>query len=268
MESPGPLPHGGARPAAGPGVRLYVFAHAGGSALMFRGWPEHFPAGWRVTALDAPGHGALMGQPLITDGEELVSHFLDRLAPELARPGLPFAFFGHSMGALVAHELTRRLLAAGAGLPVWLGLSACGAPTPGSPPAAGRGRELSDEDLRRRLSLLGGTPARVLEHPALWRVFAPVVRADLRLVESWRTAPAAPPLPVAVSVSVFGGAQDRVTGRQDLARWAQHCERFLGVRLFPGGHFYFQDDPRALAEAVTAEVRLALLARPTRPAGR
>src|SRR4051794_34471962 len=210
MDAPGSAPRGGERPAAAAGVRLYVFPHAGGSGLMYQDWPARFPPGWRVVPVDPPGHGTLMGQPPLTDGDALVGHLLDRLGPELRDPGAPFAFFGHSMGALVAYELTRRLVDEGRTAPVWLGLSACGAPRPDAPPVPLPAHEPSDEELRRQVARLGGTPPKVLEHSGLWQLFAPVIRADLRLVRTWRPAPARTPLPV--PVSLFGGARDRAVG--------------------------------------------------------
>ncbi|WP_330343103.1 thioesterase II family protein [Streptomyces sp. NBC_00557] len=244
-------------------MRLFLFPHAGGSALMYQNWPAQFPAGWRVTTLDAPGHGTLAGQPPLSDGDALVAHHLDRLAPELGAGEPAFALFGHSMGALVAYELARRLTARGRP-PVWLGLSACGAPRRNGPPVPARARELSDEELRRRVAQLGGTPPKVLNHPGLWRYFAPVIRADLRLVESWRPAPAGEPLPV--PVSLFGGAEDAVVGPAALERWSGHCARLLATHVFPGGHFYFQDDLAAVARAVTHDVTEAL--RPASAPGR
>lgn len=265
MTSLGSLPRDG-RSGTGDGPRLYVFPHAGGSGLAFQGWAEHAPAGGWVLPVDAPGHGSLLGLPLVSDGEALVTHFLDRLGPELEDDEAPFAFFGHSMGALVAYELTRRLLAEGRRAPVWLGVSACGVPSADGPRVPVPLRDLTDEELRRRMALLGGTPAQVLDHPGLWQVFAPVIRADLHLVANWRSSPAAGPLPV--PVSVFGGTHDGAASPKELARWAGLCARFLGVHLFPGGHFYFQDDPRPLFEVLAGEVRTALLARRDRVAGR
>ncbi|MEU6556613.1 alpha/beta fold hydrolase [Streptomyces sp. NPDC046915] len=256
MAAPGSARHGDDRPAAATGVRLYVFPHAGGSGLMYQDWPARFPPDWRVTAQDAPGHGTRMGEPPLSDGDALVNHYLDRLGPELDGSEAPFAFFGHSMGAMVAYELTRRLVAGDHRTPVWLGLSACGAPRPDEPPARLPARELSDEELRRQVARLGGTPPKVLDHPGLWRHFAPVIRADLRLVSSWRPAPADTPLPV--PVSLFGGARDTAVGLDALQRWAERCERLLAVHVFPGGHFYFHDDPDAVADAVVLGVATAL----------
>ncbi|MGW1171024.1 thioesterase II family protein [Streptomyces sp. NPDC002550] len=246
-------------------MRLYLFPHAGGSGLMYQNWPARFPAGWRVTARDAPGHGTLMGQPPLSDGDSLVAHHLDRLIPELDASRAPFALFGHSMGALVAYEVARRLTARGRP-PVWLGLSACGAPRPDGPPVRVPARELSDEELRVRVARLGGTPPKVLNHPGLWRYFAPVIRADLQLVESWRQAPAGEPLPV--PVSLFGGAEDAVVGLAALERWSGQCARLLATHVFPGGHFYFQDDLDAVIRAMTYDVTEALRLSSAPAAGR
>lgn len=238
-------------------VRLFVFPHAGGWSLTYQDWPDRFPSDWRVRALDSPGHGALLNTPALTDGEALLDHFLDRLAPELADDRTPFAFFGHSMGSLVAYELTRRLLAGGGPTPVWLGVSAFGAPQSGADePGPMLHAGLSDDELRLRLGMLGGTPAEVLRDPKLWRVFAPAIRADLAVLHSWLPVPARAPLPVALSA--FAGARDVAALPGRLAPWAGHTAHFLGLHVFDGGHFYFQDDPDGLADRVTADVRTAL----------
>lgn len=233
-------------------LRLFVFHHAGGSHLPYRPWSSgHFPAGWDVRAVDAPGRGLLADRQPIDDADRLVRHFLTELDTDLDGP---YALFGHSMGGLVAYELTRRILAEGRTPPVWLGLSARGTPRPEGDGT--RRHLLSDELLRRELAAMGGTPAAVLEEPELWEIFAPAIRGDLRLVETWRPAPDLAPLPV--PLSVFGGTRDAVAPPARLEGWAERAEHFLGLHLFDGGHFYFQPDPTALTERITEDVRRAL----------
>ncbi|MFF9571414.1 thioesterase II family protein [Streptomyces sp. NPDC014685] len=232
-------------------LRLFVFHHAGGSHLLYRDWPGRFPAGWEVRLVDAPGHGLLADQPAIGDAHRLVDHFLTELDAELTGP---YALFGHSMGGLVAYELTRRILAEGRTPPVWLGLSARGTPRP-----EGDGTRrylLDDAGLRRELAAMGGTPAVVLEDQEMWELFGPVIRGDLRLVETWRPAPDQVPLPV--PLSVFGGTGDTVAPPARLSGWADRAEHFLGLHLFEGGHFYFQPDPAALTWRITEDARRAL----------
>ncbi|MFF3515884.1 thioesterase II family protein [Streptomyces sp. NPDC002573] len=230
-------------------VRLFGFHHAGGSSALFHPWRRLLPEGWELRALDAPGHGTQMRHQPIDDLDDLLAHFLDVVPPE---PELPYAFFGHSMGGIVAYELTRRLIAEGRVPPVWLGVSACRAP--GTPLTAHRHR-LDDEGLRRSIAELGGTPAQLLDNPALWEIFGRLIRCDLRLVETWRSEPG-PPL--RVPLTVFGGRDDVSPPPEQLAAWTGRSSAFLGMRMFDGGHFYFGADPQPLLTHVVRDVRTAV----------
>ncbi|MFF6918387.1 alpha/beta fold hydrolase [Streptomyces sp. NPDC012466] len=234
-------------------LRLYVFHHAGGSHLLYRDWPGLLPAHWDVRLMDAPGRGRLTGEPQIDDARELAGFFLRRLAAD--GPG-PFAFFGHSMGALVAYEMAQRLAAEGRELPLWLGLSARGAPRPQG--EATRRHALPDEELRLHLAAMGGTPVEVLRDADLWEMFSPAIRNDLKLVESWRPLPGTPAL--TMPVAVYGGTRDVVVGPERLAAWEQFAEHFQGLRMSEGGHFYFQADPRPLLDLIQRDATAALSA--------
>ncbi|MFB6633427.1 thioesterase II family protein [Streptomyces sp. NPDC056362] len=259
---PHPPAHGAVtclRPVPGATLRLFLFHHAGGSHLLYRAWEQLFPADWEVCVLDAPGRGRLSGVPLIDNVEDLVTYFARELLPWTDRP---FAFFGHSMGSLVAYELTRRLTAEGRTPPVWLGVSACGAAPRSAPDTtAPRARHLlTDEELRDWLRSVGGTPAAVLDDEDAWSHFGPTFRNDFALVDTWR--PRADAAPLRVPVSAFGGADDPVVGWERLAAWEGRTERFLGVDMLDGGHFYLVRHRTRLAGRITAAVAAARLPAP------
>ncbi|GAA3275495.1 thioesterase II family protein [Streptomyces labedae] len=234
-----------------PALRLFVLHHAGGSHVLYRHWPAGLPDTWDVRLLDAPGHGFLLDQPQIADAGLLADFLLRQIEPELNRP---YALFGHSMGALLAYEITRRAVGRGLPRPVWVGVSARPAPqlvVPGR-----RYHALPGGELRDRLKDLGGTPDSVFDDPGLWDLFEPVIRGDLRLVETWRHTAGAGPLPVALSA--YAGAEDRHASPARMAGWDEHSEHFLGLRSFDGGHFYFQDDPRPLLRRIEQDATTAL----------
>lgn len=236
-----------------PDLRLFVLHHAGGSHLLYRDWPARLPDTWNVRLLDAPGHGLLLDLPQIPDAGRLADYLLRSIEPELT---CPYALFGHSMGALVTYEIIRRVVDRGLPLPVWAGVSARSAPQLAGP--GGGYHELPDAELRTRLRLLGGTPDGVFDDPELWDLFDPIIRADLRLVENWRPAPDAGPLPVALSA--FAGVADHSASPQRMAGWAEYSEHFVGLRVFDGGHFYFQADPGPLLRQIEQDATTALRA--------
>ncbi len=237
-----------------PALRLFVLHHAGGSHLLYRHWPAELPDTWDVTLLDAPGHGLLLDQPQIADAGHLADHLLRLIGPELTDS--PYALFGHSMGALLAYEITRRAVDRGLPLPVWIGVSARTAPQVAGP--KNRYHQLPDAELRTRLKQLGGTPDAVFDDPDLWALFEPVIRADLRLVETWRPDPGTGPLPVALSA--YAGGADHSASPARMTGWEEHTEHFLGLRVFDGGHFYFQDDPGPLLRQIERDATTALAA--------
>ncbi|MER7751439.1 alpha/beta fold hydrolase [Kitasatospora sp. NPDC097643] len=238
------------RHVARPAVRLFLFHHAGGSGTLFDGWAERLPADWDVVPLEAPGRGAKRTVPPCVDAAGLAEHFRQEI-----RPGtdVPYAFFGHSMGALVAHELAQRLWQDGEPGPIWLGLSSCVAPGRAGTVTARSG--LSDRALQDWLVSLGGTPAEVVRHPFVWSMLGPVLRGDLRVVESWRPTPAVPP--TGTPFTVFGSTDDDLVPVAQLREW-QDVGDHVRIRLHQGGHFYLQARPEPLIDQIAAAVQACL----------
>ncbi|MFE1782472.1 thioesterase domain-containing protein [Streptomyces sp. NPDC059506] len=239
------------RPLSDPAARLFLFHHAGGSHLLYRGWAAHFPQDWELCLLEAPGRGQLQALPLIDDCDRLVDYFHTAITPLLDRP---FGFFGHSMGSLIAYQLTRRLHREGEPLPTWLGVSAYGAPRV----EAGtddRPHLMSDDELRGWLRSVGGCTPQLLDNDAVWLTFAPVFRSDFKLLDTW--APLQDPEPLPVPLSVFGGRRDKLIGEDHLLSWRGFTTRFCGLEMYEGDHFYVMDHRRPLATAITAAMRSA-----------
>ncbi|MFD8316238.1 alpha/beta fold hydrolase [Kitasatospora purpeofusca] len=238
------------RPVSAPAARLFLLHHAGGSHLLYRGWAELFPGDWELCLLEAPGRGSLQGLPLIDDCEQLVDYFHAAIAPLLDRP---FGFFGHSMGALIAYQLTHRLLREREALPAWLGVSAYGAP--GGAASGSSPHLMADDELRAWLRSGGGSPPQLLDNDDVWRKFAPVFRADFKLVDTWAAPRSPEPLPV--PLTAFAGRGDTLIGEDRLLAWQALATDFRGLERYDGGHFYLLEQPQQLAAAITAAIRPA-----------
>jgi medium-chain acyl-[acyl-carrier-protein] hydrolase len=176
----------------------------------------------------------------------LVAALADNLEPYIDRP---FAFFGHSMGAVVAFELARELRRRERSLPVILIASGARAPqfrrhhVPPPPPT----RESLIEDLRR----LGGISPAVIDHPAFDRTILPALEADVVLYRNYIYTEDAPlPIPI----RAYGGLDDANVTRTHLDGWAEQTTASFAVRCFPGGHFYLAAHLEALIQSLKSDL--------------
>lgn len=244
------IPHRRAEAA----LRLFCFPFAGGGASMYRPWAEQLPEHIEACLVQLPGREERMQEAPLTDLASLVAELTGALVTHLDRP---FAFLGHSMGAMIGYEVARRLRTLGLPQPCRLFLSSRQAPqTPGSPGVeAGTLRALPDQAFIETLhSLYGAVPDAIRENPELQKVFLPILRADVTLLE---THTFVPDTPLGCPITVFGGEQDpHITGAM-LAGWREQTTADFEQRLFPGDHFYITHSRDAVIEAVTAGLHAA-----------
>jgi len=220
------------RPAGGhPRVRLFCLPHAGGGAAAFHSWNDSLPAFVQVCSVLLPGRERRFSEPPCSDMETLVDALDRELRPWL---DIPYAVFGHSMGALLAFEWARRVHRSGDSMPVCLFLSGRRAPD-----IAGDTNPLQSlpdsefvEELIRRYD---GVPQELLRDPELMELFLPILRADIAVVESYRFRQDEP---LDCPIAVFAGVKDKSVAWNELLAWKRQTSRRFEMRIFPGGHFY------------------------------
>jgi medium-chain acyl-[acyl-carrier-protein] hydrolase len=219
---------------ANPAMRLFCLPHAGGGVTGYRSWSAELPVSVQVCPVLLPGRETRLSEPLCTELDTLVDQMDRELRPWL---DIPYAVFGHSMGALLAFEWVRRLRRDGVPMPAWLFLS--GRRAPDLPGDANLLHLLPDSDLVKELTrLYNGIPQEFLGNDLLMDVFLPILRADVAVVESYCFQEEEP---LNCPITVFCGMDDASVGWNDLLAWKRHTthSRFA-MQLLPGGHFYPQ----------------------------
>ncbi|MEZ3181239.1 alpha/beta fold hydrolase [Streptomyces pimonensis] len=231
-----------------PRLRLFCLPPAGGSAASFNVWRPFLPRGVELAPVELPGRGSRIGEPVPYALEPLADALLEAVHGEL---DLPYVLFGHSFGAVVAYELTRRIerredLRA----PSALVVSAHRAPH--VPLVRERLTGSSDRTLAAWLHRHGGLPGELLEHPEFLSDLLCAVRADLEIAERYLLPE---PAPVRTPLVVLAGAADDVAAPAVVEPWDEYHEASPRVRLVPGGHSYPRTHPEATLTAVTGELR-------------
>lgn len=228
-------------------LRLFCFPFAGGSAAIYRGWSERLPADVEVLPVELPGRASRFRDTPFRRLDEMVAKLAEALAPELDRP---YAFFGHSMGALISFELARLLRRQGAEGPLRIFVSARRAPH--FPADDDPVHALPEPEFIARLRELNGTPEEVLEHPELMQMMIPLLRADFEVNETYRFEGGEP---LDCPISALGGLGDEEVTREHLEGWRQHTRRAFSLRMFPGDHFFLAHADRdALLQAVAQDL--------------
>jgi surfactin synthase thioesterase subunit len=219
------------RPSRSAGTRLVCLPHAGGSASFFLPVAAALSPAVDVVAIQYPGRQDRRAERPIDDMAVLA----DRIHGILRRqPELPLTLFGHSMGAVIGFEVTRRLEADGHG-PLRLFASGRRAPSTYRDEAIHR---RDDDGILAELRKMNGTASALLGDDELMRAALPALRADYKATELYTCQEQ---VTVSTPISVLTGDNDPKTTRDEANAWAKHTTGAFDLHVYTGGHFFLTD---------------------------
>ena len=227
----GPPPWFKVQPASAARVRLFCFPYAGGGSAIFRQWGREFlrfPI--EVVSALLPGRESRVREPGYTRVEQYVEPLAREISPYLDKP---FAFFGHSMGAIIAFELALRLRDERGLEPKHLFIS--GRRPPRIPRRDPYIHDLPDPEFIAEIERLNGTPREVLDHQELMALMIPLLRADFAVCHSYTYVPGQP---LRCPITVLGGTRDEEVPPEELDLWGEETTGDFKVQLLEGDHFF------------------------------
>ncbi|HKS26462.1 MAG TPA: alpha/beta fold hydrolase [Pyrinomonadaceae bacterium] len=227
-------------------LRLFCFPYAGGTSSIFNNWPRELSAEVEVCPVHLPGRESRFRErsftrvgPLVETMAQAISTLMDK----------PFAFFGHSMGAILGFELIHLLQREGRPLPFCFFASGRSAPQKRLKTA--QTFHLPESEFIEQLRRLNGTPKEVLEHEELMGLMIPILRADFEICETYSYTPG-PKLGCAITA--LGGAHDRDVPSSHLAGWRDHTDSIFSQYIFPGDHFFLHSAEKQLLHTLGQEL--------------
>jgi medium-chain acyl-[acyl-carrier-protein] hydrolase len=227
-------------------LRLLCFPYAGGRTLTFHAWPDELPPDIEICPIQLPGRGSRLKETPFTRLPALVEAMAPALLPYLDKP---FAFFGHSMGALISFELTRYLRRQYDLSPIYLFVS--GHPAPQLPPSIPSLHQLPASEFVAELRRFRGAPEAVLQNTELMELFLPTLRADLAMCETYIYANEEP---LNCPISAFGGRQDSLVNHDSLAAWSDQTRAPFSLRILPGDHFFLNSARTLLLKSIAKDL--------------
>lgn len=211
-------------------VNLVCIGTAGAGAGPFRSWAAHLPEDISLYAVRLPGRESRLSHPMLTDMAAVV----DALAADLAELDGSVALFGHCSGALIAFSLAHRLQRSVGSEFAHLFVAGHAAPRLLAPPPETSSLALSNAELVERLRELGGTPPAILENPRLMTIVAPMLRADMAVMESFLYAEGDL---LTCPISAFVGSRDEHVRPEDARSWEHETSGRFTLTTLTADHF-------------------------------
>lgn len=237
-------------------ARIFCFSFAGGGTQSFNEWPQSLPGDVEVCAIRLPGREVHINEAPLSSMKDVIDGIMKSncLNPYLDKP---FFLFGHSLGALVAFELARRLEDEKRLKPEKLIVS--GRVAPHRKPPREPIYDLPDDQFMEALEKLGGTPPEILEDADLMAMILPTLRADFSVNENYvyNEKPS-----LSCDIIAFGGLQDTETTRKEIDAWRDATSGTFSLRMVPGNHFFIQSARKLFLRLLSFELYEAMGALP------
>ncbi|MFY9226696.1 MAG: thioesterase II family protein [Blastocatellia bacterium] len=231
-------------------LRLFCFPYAGGGSSVFRTWSDNLPDWVEVCPIQLPGRENRILEKPFHQMSDLVKSVAQAIKPYL---DLPFALFGHSMGAWIAFELAHHLNKNFDLLAQHLFVSGRFAPQIADNKTL---HKLPDKEFREKLEMYGGTPKAVLESDELMELLAPLLKADFSICETYVYQQNSP---LTCPISVFGATTDHLVEPDSLIEWKKETSNSFRVEIFNGDHFFLRNYQKELLTSITKDLEILTL---------
>jgi surfactin synthase thioesterase subunit len=212
---------------------LVIFPHAGAGTTPYRRLAADCAGAFHPMIVRLPGRETRLREPAFRHIGSLVNAALPVLLPVLARGPV---LYGHSLGALVAFEVTRQARRAYGLEPAHLVVSGCSAPRTRAPRQIRH--TLPGAELWQSVCELNGMSEEIARDTAMRDLLLPTLRADFQVSDTYRYSPG-PPL--GCPVDALAGDHDSEAPGSGMTGWAQETTGRFRLHVLPGDHFFNLD---------------------------
>jgi len=232
-------------------MKLFCFPYAGGSSAIFNQWKKYIDPGIEIRAIELAGRGKRIHEGHYNDFDEVIEDVLSMIIDEI-KDGGDYSFFGHSMGAKIAYELTQEILKRDLPKPKHIFFSGRGAPY-----VLGENdveyHKLPDEEFKKEVLNLGGTPKEFFDHPELVEVFLPMLKSDFKMAA--REINGEEINLLTCDITVLLGKDEDLTPEQ-IDSWKKYTSENCTIHYFNGGHFFINEKVKEVIEKINNTVQL------------
>tara|TARA_R110002110_G_scaffold415800_1_gene656297 strand:+ start:53449 stop:54141 length:693 start_codon:yes stop_codon:yes gene_type:complete len=216
-------------------VTLFCFPFAGGSSALFHKIKRDIQ-NVDIQVMEYPGHGRRFSEPLKNRFADLENNLYDSLKPLLKQP---YAIYGHSLGALIGFELTRKIIRNGDPAPQNFILS--GRRAPHIPPSMPQIHHLERESFIEKFEqYYQPLPSEIKNEPSTLALFLPIIKADISVLEDYQFDGYNEILPC--PITAIAGDSDLHSSLADVKLWKKYTSQFNCYEIKSDHYSFFSDN--------------------------
>jgi len=224
--------------------KLFCFPYAGGSATVYNKFNKYLDENIELMPIEYAGRGKRINEEFYTDISCAIDDIYKQVSQRINE--YEFAFFGHSMGSVIAYEVCKRIRENCGREPLHIFVS--GRYPPHINKEGGILHILPDDKFKDEILKVGGTPREVFENKVFAKLFIPILRADYKLIELYTFKDDC--IKFKSGITVFSGKDDKIVERNELFEWQKYSEYGIAVYEFDGGHFFINDCIKEISEII------------------
>jgi len=225
-------------------IKLFCFPYAGGSAVIFNNWKQYIENSIELVPIELAGRGKRINEPLYNGVDDVIDDVFGLIKNKINDN--PYAFFGHSMGGMIAYELAKRIKKNNLPSPIHVFFSGRSAPHIKKDDDK-QYHLMSEEKFKKEIIELGGTPPEFFDHPELMEIFLPLLKNDFKLAGANLYNGKIEPLNC--NITVFLGKEEDLTSEQ-CDGWKKHTTKLCSIHYFEGGHFFINNNTEQIVKFI------------------
>jgi medium-chain acyl-[acyl-carrier-protein] hydrolase len=228
-------------------TRFFFFPFSGGTAQVFKPFAALLPPDAGCYSLELPGRGRRFCDEPYGSITEIVNEAISTISPLIGN--LPYYFFGHSLGAMIAFELAREMRRKKIALPSHIFVSGARAPQ-----VVRRERnchDLGHDEFIKKIREMGGTPEEIFENKEMLEIILPVLRKDFKAFETYKYIDEDP---LNTPITSIGGLSDKFVTENDISEWGHHTTGYFSSHMIEGDHFFILSKYTELTEIMQRNI--------------
>lgn len=218
-------------------VKLFCLPYAGSSTTVYSRWKPYIQEHIELCPLELSGRGNRFKEPLYSDFEDAIEDMYNLLCNNLDTEN--YAIFGHSLGSLLAYELSYMLAERKKTSPKHIFVS--GSHPPYTIRENRNLHKLPDDKFMEEVYKYGGTPRELLSNNKLLSIFLPILKCDYRVFETYNRNTLRKHK-LKSNITSFNGIEDKNINREDIVFWKECISGSYEGHLFEGGHFFINNN--------------------------